>query len=136
MLQPQNNQTPQNAWILWLALNASMLFYGALLIFLKKISHIAFPSGDPSMFESMSLAFNCMLLVTFFIHNTKVKSESDFKKKFPMMVICWALNESIAIMAFGATFISTSGNGFYFLTNFMVAIIANIIMRPTEKMGL
>ncbi len=84
------------------------------------------------MLEFFSLCMGLMLLVTLTLHEKKVKPETELKKRFPFYVVCWALNESMAVIAFSAVFLSQTENVFIYAMNFILGITGNLIMFPKE----
>lgn len=130
-----NNHTPQQstlpvAYIIWGALSFSMIVYGAVLYITGKISFWSVPAGTLQPLEMAALAMNLVMPITFFLYRSQVEPQKDFQKKFPMMVVCWAMNESIAVMAFAATFVGETGNGFFYSVNLAVALLGNFLTRP------
>ncbi len=117
--------------IVWAALNFSMLVYGYILYEMGKVNYVKIPESYTPI-EIIALSMGSILFLTFWIHEKKVKTESDVSKRFPFYVICYALNEVMVVVAFAATFTSDSGNGFLYVVNFILAITGNLIMFPVE----
>ncbi len=118
--------------IVWTALTFSMLFYGFILFGLQKATFIGIPETYTTL-ELVALTMGLMLFVTLWIHEKKVKPEPDMSKRFTYYVMCWALNEAMVVMAFGAIITSENGNGFVYVTNFILALTGNLIMFPKES---
>lgn len=133
-LQPHGQHTnpEQTAKIIWAALNGSLLMYGGMLIFTQKIFGVTFPGLALTQLQEMSLLSCLVFLVTFTIYRKKVLSPKPFAERFPFMITCWALNEVPALMAFAATFISSDGNGFFYIINAGLAILMNLVMFPRK----
>ena len=126
---PVNSQTVKTIWI---ALTGSILIYGIVLFQIQKMQFIAFPEGDLDPFQMMALVMNFMILGTFFFFRKVVEKKSSIQEKFPLMVICWALNESVAIMGFAATFLNEDGNGIFYVINAAMAIFGNLLTFPRD----
>lgn len=133
MLQPMTapKQDPfMVAKILWGALNASLVMYGGMLIFLGKITHITWPESLSDL-DKIALAASAIVLITFSLQS-KIKSEPTVEKKLPLWIVTWALHEAIALMGFLAVFTSESGNGLFFVMNFVIAVTANVLTFPKK----
>lgn len=117
--------------LIWGALSFSLLFYGFILFELGKASFVRIPETY-TMLEILALGMGLILIVTLWIHEKKVKPEPDMNKRFPFYVICWALNEVMVVVAFAAIIGSENGNGFVYVTNFILALLGNLIMFPVK----
>lgn len=117
--------------IVWAALTFSMLFYGFILFELGKATYVKIPESY-TVLEIVALGLGLLLFVTLWIHEKKVKAQSDMNKRFPLYVMCWALNEAMVVVAFAAIIISENGNGFIYVVNFLLALCGNLIMFPVE----
>lgn len=120
--------------IVWAALTFSMLFYGFILFGLQKATFINIPESYTPL-EIAALSTGMMLFVTLWIHEKKVKPEPQMNKRFTYYVMCWALNEVMVVVAFAAIITSENGNGFVYVTNFILALLGNLIMFPKESAG-
>lgn len=120
--------------IVWAALTFSMVLYGFVLFTLQKATSFNIPESYTSL-EIVALSSGLMLLVTLWIHEKKVKPEPEMNKRFTWYVMCWALNETMVVIAFAATFISENGNAFIYVTNFILALMGNLIMFPKESIS-
>lgn len=132
MLQPSQDQQLNTARMIWGALIMAGFMYGFVLFTTGKVSRIEMPSGELTPFEMMAIAANLIAVVTFFFHKDRIQPTREFQKKFVLYILCWALNESIVIMGFMAVFLSESGNAFYYVTNLVVALTANILTFPKK----
>lgn len=117
--------------IVWASLSFSMLIYGFALYTLGKLQYLGLPETY-SLLEIAALAMGLLLFVTLIIHEKKIRPEPDMQKRFPLYVVCWAVNELIVVVAFVALFTSGTGNGFIYLANFTLALTGNLIMLPKK----
>ncbi len=132
-MQTEASPNPAVLKIIWVALSFSILLYGLVLFQLQKMTFFSQPTGPLEPLEMAALGYNFMAIVTFIIHRTVIVKKKDLSQKFTLYILCWALNESIAVIAFAATFVSVSGNSFFFLTNATVALTANVLTFPKES---
>ena len=134
MLQPQQPQADplMVSRIIWAALSFSTLIYGFVLFTTGKVSGIFVPQGGLLPIEMVAMGVNIIALAVFFFYKNSVAPVKEFEKKFSGYVICWALNESIAIVGFLAVFMSDSGNGFFYVTNVAVALTGNLLTFPRK----
>ncbi len=135
MLQPQqttDDQALMTSRIIWGALTFSMLMYGFVLFQLGKVSAIFLPGNVLEPLEVAALAANGMAIVTFMLHKTKIVPIKSFQQRFTLYIVCWALNEAIVLVAFAATFVGESGNGFFYLANLTVAMAGNLLTFPRK----
>lgn len=135
MLQPRqsdNDQRLMTARIVWAALTMSMFMYGFALFTTGKLSRAEELIGVPSAIQYIALLANVIGLVTFFIYKNKVVTERDFEKRFPLYIVCWALNESIVLLGFIAVFLTDDGNGLIYLTNLLIGFSSNVLCFPKK----
>ncbi len=134
MLQPQQPQADPLivSRIIWGALSFSTLIYGFVLFTTGKVSGVLVPQGELLPIEMAAMGANLIALAVFFFHKNSVAPIKDFQKKFTGYVMCWAMNESIAIIGFLAVFMSETGNGFFYVTNVAVALTGNILTFPRK----
>ncbi len=134
MLQPQKSlfDPMLTARILWVALSFSTLLYGFVLYSAGKVSGVFIPQNDLAPIEMAALAMNFVALLVLSFHKNKVVPQKDFQKKITGYILCWALNESIAIFGFAAVFTSESGNAFFYVTNLAVALTSNVFTFPRK----
>lgn len=135
MLQPKQSTDDQALMVtrlIWGALSLSMVMYGFVLFQLGKVSAVYVPAGNLQPLEMLALGANAIAIFTFLLHKNQIQGGKEFQKKMPLYIICWALNELIVLVAFVATFIGESGNGFFYLANFTVGIFANILTFPRK----
>lgn len=119
--------------IIWGALTLSLVLYLIVLMILGKIQFVQFTGTGPSMLENVALISNSVLIISLFIHQKKVPEVQDKKKQLPVRIITWVLNDSVAVIAFIATLLSTTGNGSVFAINLSTAFLANVLMFPKIK---
>jgi len=127
--QIEEKQQLMTLRIIWFALNCSLLVYGYGLFMAHKISYIGTPVSL-SLFQQLALANNLLVLVSIYFHKNKILPKNSLRDRLTPYVMCWALNESIVVTAFAATFLSNDGNGFFYVVNASVALLANIMMMP------
>jgi len=120
------------AKIVWGALCGSLLMYAVALIATGKIATISLPTTTERPIEMLALMAPTLLLLTLFIFRTQVPKAKTHAERFPKQVICWALNEFVAILGFIATFLSPESNGYFAVANIAAALVANILMFPKE----
>lgn len=135
MLQPRqsdNDQRLMTARIVWAALTMSMFMSGFALFTTGKLSRAEELIGVPSAIQYIALLANVIGLVTFFIYKNKVVTERDFEKRFPLYIVCWALNESIVLLGFIAVFLTDDGNGLIYLTNLLIGFSSNVLCFPKK----
>ncbi len=118
--------------ILWIALTISILIYGVVLNALGKAQYLALPEETLSQWELLSVAMNCLVLVTFALNKFVITSIKEPQKRFTLYIICWSLNEMVAMAGFMVTFMSASSNGYYFFLNAFTAIMGNIATFPRD----
>jgi hypothetical protein len=131
-MQNQAQLNPMVLKIIWGALTFSILLYGFVLYLTQKITFFAAPEGALQPLEMLALGYNFMAIVSLVIHRTVLTKKKSLSERFPLYIVCWALNESIAILAFGATFVEETGNSFFFVTNAFIALTANFLTFPKE----
>ena len=134
MLQPRQSEADplMVARILWAALSFSTLIYGFVLFTTGKVSGVFVPQGELLPIEMVAMGINVVAIGVFIFHKNMVAPQKDFQRKLPGYIICWAMNESIAIIGFLAVFLSESGNGFFYLTNVAVALTGNLLTFPRK----
>lgn len=135
--QPHNHHQPQldpqqSAKIIWTALTFSLVIYGAVLVFLGKISGLWFPGLKLTLLQEGSLLSCLVFLLTFTIYRKKVQTNAPFQSRFPKMVVCWALNEACPLFAFAVTMVESDGNGFFYVINATLAVLMNLVMFPKK----
>ena len=121
-LRPNQNPNPNmQIKFIWGALTFSMIFYTIILFVLGKFNGFRIPS-ELTPIESVSLSSLFLTYVSF----------SMFKRQ-SNMIVCLALNESVVIFGFLATYLSAEGNGFFIIANLLVGLGANVMMFPKES---
>lgn len=118
--------------IIWGALNLSMLIYGFVLVTSGKAQEFRIPVNY-TVIEIIALCSTLLLFVTFNIHEKKVKPISSMEKRFPYYVVCWALHETIVVIAFVAVFLG--GNMLVFVLNFVMALFGNFMTFPKAPLS-
>ena len=132
MLQPAQDQQLATARLLWGALTFSAIIYGFLLFTTGKISTFFIPKGELLPIQILALASNILGVITFYLHKDRILPTREFSKRFPIYIICWAINESITVLGFVAVFLANDGNGFYYLTNLTITLLANALTFPKK----
>jgi hypothetical protein len=117
------------ARLVWGALSISMLIYGLVLIYNRKITEVVMPVSY-SIFQVSALLSGLLLFISFNIHEKKIVPMTSMSQRLPFYLICWILNLSVVIMGFAAVQNSQSGNGLFYLVNLLLALFGNFIMRP------
>lgn len=133
MLQPHRPSPDQQlitSRILWGALTMSMLLYGFVLFTLGRITHIEELSQVPSLFQYIAVAANVIAFGVYYIYKNKIAPEKDFQRKFPLYILCWALDEAIVLCGFLAVFVTADGNGFLYLVNLLIGLTVNVLTFP------
>lgn len=126
----QKNVDPLvTAKILWGALTMSPVMFGVVLFITGKVTDMTLPESCTPL-EIVALFANLILLVTYFIHDKKIRPLTDLQKRLPLYIVCWALHESIALIAFVAVFTGTPGHFMIFALNLAVSIVGNLITMP------
>lgn len=115
--------------IVWISLTFSTLLYGFILWTNGKLNSLSIPESY-SPLEVLALISGTLLFVTFAIHEKKIKTESNMDKRFTWYVLCWALHESMVVLAFMATFISEDPHALVYILNLTLAIFGNVITFP------
>ena len=124
MTQESNTQTLK---IVWGALSFSLFAYGFILYMLKGIYPLPL---EYSPLEKIALLYNFMAIITFFIYQKVIKPEKNNKTKATYSIVCWALNESVALMAFAAVFVNPTGSLMLYILNASTAFVGNVITCP------
>lgn len=135
MLQPHQPSADQQlitARILWAALTMSMFIYGFVLFTTGMISHIEELSNAPTPIQLVALFSNVIVLGVYFLYKNKVQPERNIQRRFPFYIVCWALNESVAIMGFVAVFMTNDGNAALYVMNLAIALVGNILTFPKK----
>ncbi len=114
--------------ILWVALTFSNLVYGFVLTTLGAIQ-FSVPQSYSAL-EALALGMGAMLFVTYALHEKKIVPEENLTKRFPFYVICWALHESLVVVAFAAVFTAPEKNLFVYAVNLLLALVGNALTFP------
>ncbi len=115
--------------ILWLALTFSNLIYGFVLTTLGANLRLEVPRSYQPV-EALALCFGLLLFVTYALHEKKIVPEENLTKRFPFYIICWALHESMVVIAFAAVFIAPEKNLFFYAVNLLLALFGNVLTFP------
>lgn len=132
MLQPKSQEALTTSRVLWGALSFSIFLYGFVLFFVGKISGVFLPTGDIPPLGLVALAANLVVVGTYGFHQTSILPMREMNQKLSRYIICWALNESVALAGFIAVFMLNDGNGFYYLANALVALVGNLLTFPRK----
>lgn len=125
-----NKINPAIFKIINIAMSGSIIVYGVVLQIIGKISF--FSIDVVSEFGTYALGANVLVILSFLLYRSKVAHESDLQKKFPLYIICLAMNEFVAMCGFIATYLALDGNGFPFVANAAVALACNTMMFPKD----
>ncbi len=115
--------------LLWGALTFSTLVYGFVLTTIAPNFQFFVPKSYQPL-EAMALCFGTLLLATYVLHEKKIVPEENLTKRFPTYVICWALHESMVVVAFAAVFTSADKNLFVYAVNLLLALVGNALTFP------
>lgn len=126
------NHQLQIAKIVWGALQMSILLYGFVLHTLGKLVIFVMPT-QPSMIDLLALVAPTILVVNLLLFRKRLSVARTHQEYFSAHIVYWALNESIAVFGFIASFMSVEGNGFFYVANAAIAIIANLRAFPSWK---
>lgn len=117
--------------IVWAALSFSTLVYGFILLTTGKSIFFKVPESY-SLLETIALILNLILIITFNIHEKRVKPETSMARRFPWYVICWALHETMVVVAFVAVITAENSNLFIYSVNLLLALFGNVMTFPRE----
>jgi hypothetical protein len=120
--------------LVWVSFNFSLFLYGLVLVQMNRATFIDVPENYTSL-ELIALGMGPLILLTLGFHEKLIKPETDMKKRIPLYIVGWILNEVIAIIAFTAVVTSNTGNGFVYLMNTLLVLAANLIMYPREAVA-
>ncbi len=115
--------------ILWVALTFSNLIYGYVLTTLGAGMRFFVPQSYQPL-DALALGLGALLFVTYALHEKKIALEENVTKRFPFYVICWALHESLVVVAFAAVLTSPDKNLFIYAVNLILALFGNILTFP------
>jgi F0F1-type ATP synthase membrane subunit c/vacuolar-type H+-ATPase subunit K len=87
----------------------------------------------PTHIDLLALVAPTILVVNLIIFRKRLGSAKTNQDFLSSHIVYWALNESIAIFGFIASFMSLEGNGFFYVVNAAIAIIANLRSFPNWK---
>lgn len=135
MLQPHRPSADQQlitARILWAALTMSMFIYGFVLFTTGMVSHVEELSGVPTPIQIVALLSNVIAFGVYYFYKNKVLPERDIQRRFPLYIVCWALNEFVVICGFLAVFVTNDGNGVLYVMNLLIALTGNILSFPKK----
>lgn len=119
------------ARIVWSTLTFSTLVYGFILLNSGKDLIFKIP-GSYSLLETIALLSGLILFITFNIHEKRVRPLTSMAGRFPLYVICWALHETMVVLAFAAVITATKGNLLIYAINLILALFGNLITFPKE----
>jgi drug/metabolite transporter (DMT)-like permease len=109
-----------------------MFVYGFVLFTTGKLSHFEELSSVPSLFQYLAIVANVIVLGVYYLYKNKVLPERDIQRRFPLYIICWALNEVVVLWGFLAVFMTNDGNGFLYVVNLAIALTGNILTFPKK----
>ena len=118
--------------IIWGALTLSMIIYGVVLQTLGKMSFFAMPTGVGEPVELLALVAPLMIFASLMLNKILKGRAKDAQGRMTAMIVSLALNETIAMLGFVATFISPEGNGFFYAANTLVALVGNLLVFPSD----
>ncbi len=118
------------AKIVWGGLVSSLFLYGAVLFITGKVKAVFLPTTLTSPFEIIALCVPVILVVNVLLLKSRLSKATTAKQAFTVYVTSWAINESIAMFGFIATFISPEGNGYFAIVNIFAALVGDFLMFP------
>ncbi len=120
--------------MVWGALQGSIVLYGALLYVAQRLALLAFPQSVTPI-EMAGLVAPSIYVVNLLVFRRRMARARTGQEKFLAHVIFWALNETIVVLGFAASYTNEAGNGFFYLTNAAVALLGNFRAFPNWKTG-
>ena len=119
------------ARIVWSTLTFSTFLYGFILLNSGKDLIFKIPESY-SHLETIALLSGLILFITLNIHEKRVRPLTSMSRRFPMYVICWALHETMVVLAFVAVITAESGNLLIYAINLVLALFGNVLTFPKE----
>lgn len=118
--------------IIWGSLTSTIMILFFVLSGIKNNYHFSIPL-DFSYLEKFAIYLSVLFVVSFLIHEKKIKPQKDQSARKTIYIICWSINEWVAIFSFAAVLLSQTGNLFVFGINATIALLANIYMFPKKS---
>jgi hypothetical protein len=124
------NNNDLKAKIVWGGLVSSLFLYGAILYLTGKLQTVFFPAAFTRPLELMAIAAPILLIFNVFILKSSLSKAQTPEQTLSAYITSWALNESIAIFGFIATFTSPEGNAYFAMVNIFSALVGDFLMLP------
>ncbi len=126
-MKENNDLVPK---IVWGGLVSSLFLYGAVLIITGKVQVVALPTSLVRPLEMIALITPMILVVNLLLLKLRLAKATNGQQAFTCYVTSWAINETIAIFGFIATFTSPEGNGYFAMVNIFAALVGDFLMFP------
>ncbi len=125
-----NNNKTFLPLIIWGGLISSLFTYLIALKFIGKLDAIYFPSQNLKPLEIFSLCAPAFLFTNYLMFKKFMSDAKTLEQKLKKQIVCWALNESIALIGFVTTMLSLENNGYFALSNIAVSFVGYVLMMP------
>lgn len=126
-MKDNNDLVPK---IVWGGLVSSLFLYGAVLVITGKVQSVFLPTSLARPLEMVALFAPMILVVNVLLLKSRLGKATSAQQAFTCYVTSWAINETIAIFGFIATFTSPEGNGYFALVNIFAALVGDFLMFP------
>ena len=120
------------AKIVWMAMTMSVVIYGFVLFQIGKASLFEVPKSFENPLELLALVAPSMIFASLLVNKSLRAKATQPQQHFTAMIVSLAMNESIAILGFVATFVGEPGNIFFYSVNALVAVVGNCLVFPGE----
>jgi hypothetical protein len=128
-----SNQHLQIQRMIWLALTGSLLVHTFVLYQIGKISFLETPDfSELGPIEMISLGAGFLVFLSFHLYRSKVDPAKSYQERLIFLILSLIINETIVLIAFVATFLGNSGNGFLMAENVLLCLVGNLLMFPKE----
>jgi len=125
-----NNNKALLPFIIWGGLISSLFTYLIALKFGGKLDSIQFPTQNLNSIEIFSLCAPAFLFTNFLMFKKFMSVAKTFEQQIKKQIICWVLNESIALIGFVTTMLSLENNGYFAISNIAVSFVGYVLMMP------
>lgn len=116
--------------IIWGGLVSSLFLYGIVLFITGKVQTVFFPAAFTRPLELMAITAPILLIFNVFILKSALSKAQTPEQTLTAYITSWAINESIAILGFLATFTAVEGNGYFAVVNIFAALVGDFLMFP------